>query len=301
MAASAEQMSQVGDLRLCNETFSAPEPSTDPILLVSGLGSHMINYESDFCGQLAAMGHDVIRFDNRDVGQSTHFDDEVDIPTCVAAARAGEPVPSSYTLSDMAADAVGLLDALGIGKAHIAGCSMGGMIVQTMAIEHPERVASLCSIMSTTGERKVGQPTPEAAEALLAPPAADLDGAIAADRRAAETWGSPGLWNAEHRAEMTRQCWARELDATGTSRQLAAIWASGSRAEALAELDVATLVVHGDADTLIQPDGGERTAELIAGARLEIVGGMGHDRPKPLWPTLIDLIAGHAKAHPIAP
>ncbi len=185
-----------------------------------------------------------------------------------------------YTLSDMAGDGLGLLSALGIERAHVVGASMGGMIAQTMAIEHPQRVLTLTSMMSTTGEPEVGQATPEALEALLAPAATDREGYIAS----AESWM---LWHSRRYPELeeTRAIAAESYDRghypQGTSRQLAAMIASGSRAEGLARLRVATLVIHGQDDTLIAPSGGERTAELIPDARFVLIEDMGHDRP---WP-----------------
>ena len=170
------------------------------------------------------------------------------------------------------------------------GVSMGGMIAQAMAIEHPERVRSLTSIMSTTGDLDVGQPTAEASTVLLSPPPDDEDAAVAQNIRAAETWGSPDHLDEAWIEARTRRAWQRDHDARGIGRQLAAITASGSRTAALRDLDVAATVVHGDADTLVQPSGGERTAEAIPGAELVVVDGMGHDLPPPVWPNIVEAI-----------
>jgi pimeloyl-ACP methyl ester carboxylesterase len=199
-----------------------------------------------------------------------------------------------YTLSDMAADAVGLLDALGIDRAHVVGASMGGMIVQHMAIEHPARVRSLVSVMSMPGEPEVGQPTPEAAAALLAPPPTERQAYI----DASVNWM---VWHSKkHRDEArTREQAAADYDRSfypdGAPRQLAAIYASGRRTEGLSQLDVPTLVIHGRDDTLITPSGGFRTAELVPGADLLYVADMGHDLPEPLWPFFVDVVVAHTR------
>ncbi|HKA04257.1 MAG TPA: alpha/beta hydrolase [Acidimicrobiales bacterium] len=275
------------------ETFGSP---TDPaLLLVMGLGGQLIAWEDAFCRRLADTGRYVVRYDNRDVGLSTHFDDaDIDLGTVLASALAGGPRPPvPYTLSDMAADAVGLLDALHVERAHIVGASMGGMIVQTMAIEHPERVLTMTSIMSTTGEEGVGQPSPEAIQVLLSPPPADraeaIDGAV-------EGWkmiGSPRYIDEERVRQRAAEAFDRSFYPAGTNRQLAAVVASGSRADGLRRLRIPTLVIHGRADSLIQLSGGERTAELVPGANLLVMNDMGHDLPEPLWPLVVDAIASH--------
>jgi len=200
----------------------------------------------------------------------------------------------AYTLSDMAADGIGVLDHLGIDRAHIAGVSMGGMIVQTMAIEHPDRVASLTSIMSSTGDPRVGAPTPEARDALLAPPPAEREAFIEASVRA-KVWQSKKYFDEGEVRSLAAAGFDRSFSPEGSKRQLAAIYASGDRSEALTALDVPTLVIHGRDDTLISPEGGFRTAELIPGARLLFVSDMGHDLPKPLWPELVEAIGGNVR------
>ncbi|MGD9997178.1 MAG: alpha/beta fold hydrolase [Ilumatobacteraceae bacterium] len=271
-------------------------PADPALLLIMGFTAQMTLWQDGFCKMLADQGLFVIRFDNRDCGLSTKLDGvAVELDKVIGAALSGQPVPPvPYTLSDMAADAVGLLDALGIEHAHIMGASMGGMIAQTVAIEHPARTASLTSIMSMPGEPEVGQPSPEAAAALLAPPPTERQAYI----DASPSWM---VWQSKkYRDEdLTRRQAAADYDRSfypeGAPRQLAAIYASGARTEGLAALDVPALVIHGMDDTLITPSGGFRTAELIPGSVLLYVADMGHDMPEPLWPFLVDVIAAHVR------
>jgi pimeloyl-ACP methyl ester carboxylesterase len=276
------------------DTFGA---SADPaLLLIMGFTAQMTAWPDEFCKRLADGGLFVIRFDNRDCGLSTKLDGvQVDLGPIITAALSGQPTPPApYTLSDMAADAVGLLDSLGIERAHVLGASMGGMIAQTVAIEHPRRVISLISVMSMTGEPGVGQPTPESAAALLAPPPLERQAYI----DASTSWM---IWQSKKYRDETlaRQAAAAGYDRMfypeGANRQLAAIYVSGPRTEGLAALKVPTLVIHGRDDTLITPSGGMRTAELIDGAHLLLVADMGHDMPEPLWPVLVDAIISHAR------
>lgn len=274
----------------------------DPaILMVMGFGSQLVAWPREFCARLAESGRFVISFDNRDCGLSTKLDgvpsrvQEVQLAAASGDfARAGELAP--YTLRDMADDGFGLLSALGIESAHLVGASMGGMIAQTMAITQPQRVLTLTSMMSTTGEPHVGQPTPEALAALLAPAPSDRDGYI----ESAASWL---LWHSQRYPELeeTRAIAAESYDRChypeGTGRQLAAMLASGTREQGLRELTVPTLVIHGLDDTLIAPSGGERTAELVPNAEILLLADMGHDRPKPLWPALCDAILAHTVDH----
>jgi pimeloyl-ACP methyl ester carboxylesterase len=280
-------------IELCYETFGEPDDPT--MLLVMGLGSQMIQWPDDFCAALAERGHQVVRFDNRDTGESTRFDGE-DSPS-VRAAIGGGDVAVPYLLADMADDAVGLLDHLGVDHAHVLGVSMGGMIAQTIAIRHPRRVASLTSVMSTTGDPDVGSPTSEAMRALMAPPPASREAYQDAAVHHAHVWGSPGLFDAERLRDTAGRAWDRGYDPGGTARQMLAILSSGSRSADLARLSVPTLVIHGTADTLVQPSGGERTAEVIPDAKLLVIEGMGHDVPPPLWPQIIDAVTAHAAEH----
>jgi len=268
---------------------------SDPtLLLIMGYTAQMVQWEPDFCNMFVERGLHVVRFDNRDCGLSTRLDGvTVDVDKVVAAALMEEPVPPvPYTLSHMAFDAVKLLDHLGIESAHVLGASMGGMIAQTIAIEHPTRVKTLISVMSQPGDPTVGQPTPEAAAALLTPPPTSRDEYIAHS----VNWQ---IWHSKkYRSnELSYAAAARDYDRgfypEGAPRQLAAIYASGSRVDRLAQMTIPTLVIHGNDDTLITPSGGIRTAEVIPGARLLLVDDMGHDMPRPLWPTLVDEVVGH--------
>ncbi len=290
------------DLFLEYETFGSRDDP--PLLLIMGFGTQLIGWPRGFCQYLADGGRYVIAYDNRDCGLSTHFDGTpAAVEEILAAASFGEferaRSLAPYTLSDMASDAAGLLDALGIERAHVLGASMGGMIAQTLAIEHPDRVLTLTSMMSSTGEPEYGQSNPEALEALLAPAPTDRDGYIASS----ESWL---LWRSkrypaldEVRA-MAAEAYDRGLYPEGTSRQLAAMIASGSRADGLRVLQVPTLVIHGLDDTLITPSGGERTAELVPDARLVLIPDMGHDRPRPLWPAICGPILEHTLSTPVS-
>jgi pimeloyl-ACP methyl ester carboxylesterase len=283
-------------IEICYDTLGDPGDPT--VLLVMGLGCQMIHWDPGLCGLIAERGFHVVRYDNRDMGGSTRFDEPVEIPAVLQAIGAGETPAVPYLLSDMADDAVSLLDHLGIDRAHVFGVSMGGMIAQTIAIEHPERVRTLTSVMSTTGDGDVGAPTADAMRALLRPPPQTSeqyqDSAVAN----AALWGSPGLYDVEDIRRLHVDAWDRGYDPAGTARQLAAILASGSRSARLATLDVPTLVIHGTDDNLIQPSGGERTAEVIPDAKLLVIDGMGHDLARPLWPRLVDAFASHAAEHP---
>jgi pimeloyl-ACP methyl ester carboxylesterase len=250
---------------------------------VNGLGSQCINYPEAWCEMFVDRGFRVVRFDNRDVGLSTSFDD-------APLGERGE----AYLLDDMARDALAVLDAVGAATAHVMGLSMGGMIGQLLAIHHPDRLASLTSVMSTTGEPEYGQASPEAAAALNRPPATDLESFVAGSIAGLRIWGSPEFADeARWRADAER-AFQRSFRPLGRKRQLAAIQASGSRADGLRTVTVPTLVLHGSADKLIDPSGGRRTAELVPGARFELIEGMGHDYPPQLWQRWVDLVAEHA-------
>jgi pimeloyl-ACP methyl ester carboxylesterase len=264
--------------------------AADPtLLLVMGLGAQLTAWPDRFCELLAGRGFHVVRYDNRDVGLSSKITDGP--RPDVVAAFAGDTSSASYTLEDMAADGMGLLDALGIDSAHVVGVSMGGMIAQTMAIGYPERVLTLCSIMSMTGHPEAEPPSVEAMAVLLRTPATTRDAAIEASVAASKVIGSPAYPTDE--AELRARAAAaydRCFNPPGIARQLLAIRASGDRTEALRTLDVPTVVIHGDADPLVRPSGGELTAKTIPGAELVIVPGMGHDLPEPLWDQVVDTI-----------
>jgi pimeloyl-ACP methyl ester carboxylesterase len=282
-------------IEICYDTFG--DPSAPPMLLVMGLGGQMISWEEEFCEALAARGYWVVRYDNRDIGLSTRFD-AAGVPDLMAMMQTmmqGQDIEAPYTLRDMADDAVGLLDALEIKSAHIVGVSMGGMIVQTMAIHHPDRVRTMTSIMSMTGDPDLPNPDPEVISLLVRPAPADRESYIASS---VETWkalGSPGFpFDEDLIRKRAGRAYDRGLCPEGTMRQLAAILASGSRKEALASVSVPTLVIHGDADPLVPVAGGIDTAEAIPGAELMIIEGMGHEIPVPVAPRVIDAIARHA-------
>ena len=288
---SDERFCDVGrGITLCYESFG--DPSDPPVLLVMGLATQMIAWHEDFCRQLADRGFYVVRFDNRDIGRSTHMG--------VAPPSTRELVrrrvrPEQYDLSDMAEDARGLLRELDIEPAHVVGASMGGMIGQTLAADHPEAVRSLTSIMSSTGNRWSGQPSLSIYKYLLRRPPTDREGYI---ERAAEIFGvigSPGFPRDDaYIRERAAHSFDRGYDIRGGGRQLGAIVASGDRTRKLGEITVPTLVIHGTEDKMIRPSGGKATADAIPGARLLMIEGMGHDLPRGAWPRLIEAIADHA-------
>jgi pimeloyl-ACP methyl ester carboxylesterase len=261
------------------------DPGAPPLLLIMGLGTQMLGWPDGFCDTLADRGMHVIRFDNRDIGLSTHITD-APAPD-VGAALTGDHSSASYKLSDMAGDTVGLLDALELPSAHVIGASMGGMIAQTVAIEHPGRVRSLTSIMSSTGDPSVGQATRPAMAALLSPPAASREQAIERTLAIVRVIGSPGFELDEPEIRRrTGLAYDRSNDPVGVARQLVAIAASGDRTAALRRVSVPTLVVHGADDPLVDVSGGQATARAIAGAELAVFDGMGHDLPYGLWAEL---------------
>lgn len=253
-------------------------PTGRPLLLIMGLGAQLIHWDEEFCELLAEQGHHVVRFDNRDAGLSTHFHD---------AGVPGPGAPAPYLLDDMADDAAALMDALGWPAAHVAGASMGGMIAQTLAIRHPGRVLSMTSIMSTPGP-DVAPPAEAAVSVLMAAPPPDRESVQA---QAVRTWsviGSPGYeLDRERITTMAGLAYDRCFDPAGTTRQLAAIMASGDRTERLAGVAVPTLVLHGEADLLVPVAGGHATAAAVPGARLVTYPGMGHDLPRPVWSDIV--------------
>ena len=263
----------VGDMDLAYTT--AGDPADPPVLLVAGLGAQLISWEDGFCQALVDRGLYAIRFDNRDAGLSSHL---------------GGAAPA-YGLADLAADAAGLIDALGLGSAHVVGASMGGMIVQLLAIEHPGRVRSLTSIMSTTGDPAVGEASDAAIAVLMAPPAGTRDGVLDGAVMANRVLGSPSYPMAadELRARAGR-AFDRAYDPAGFGRQLQACLTTPDRTEALRRLDLPALVVHGAADALIGVSGGRATAAAIPGSELLVLDGVGHELPEALWPVVVDRI-----------
>jgi pimeloyl-ACP methyl ester carboxylesterase len=279
------------------ETFG--DPADPPVLLIMGFGTQLLGWDEGFCQLLAAQGRYVIRYDNRDCGLSSRFDDHpVDLMQLIAAVTSGDLEQAlamrPYSLRDMAQDGVELLQELGIERAHVVGSTMGGMIAQKQAIEFPEHVLSLTSMMSSTGEPQYGASTPEAQHVLFAGRPSDRDGYITAAERDL-VWASRRYGDAGRLRDLAAASYDRAYYPSGSARQLAAMILDGSRADGLTDLDVPTLVIHGLDDTLIDPSGGRRTAELIPGAQLMLVEAMGHDRPPALWPLLVDAISRHTE------
>jgi pimeloyl-ACP methyl ester carboxylesterase len=269
-------MTANGAVSLFYETFGA---QTDPVLLlVNGLGSQCINFKVEFCHKFVQSGFRVVRFDNRDVGLSSHLK--------------GGP---KYSIEDMADDGFAVLDAVGAPAAHIAGWSMGGMIVQAMAVKHPERVLSMTSVMSAPGPM-TGERDPEIVAAFSTPPATTRQEAAEQHLAGLRLWGSPACLDVDRITADAHAAFDRCWDPGGRARQAMAVQSSPSREAALGTLTVPALVVHGDADRLVPPEGGRATASAIPGARLEMIQGMGHDYPPQYWDRLVALITAHGKA-----
>ena len=273
------------------------DPKNPTLLWIMGFTAQLTAWHPDFLKMFADNGFHNVVFDNRDCGLSHKHDGvvvETDKVTMQAMMGEEVTVPVPYTLNDMADDAVGVLDHLGIEKAHVLGASMGGMIAQTVALRHGHRVLSLTSIMSVTGDLAYGTPTEEAMAALLAPPAPDRAAYVEGAKNWA-VWCSRKHFDLAEARERAASDYDRSFYPEGAHRQLAAIYASGDRSEALRTLDIPTLVIHGRDDTLLTPSGGERTAELVPGAVLLKLNDMGHDMPMPLWPVYRESIGGHAR------
>jgi pimeloyl-ACP methyl ester carboxylesterase len=297
LAHQPPQMIRTNGIDLCYEIFGNPD--AEPMLLIMGLGAQMIHWDDDFCRQLAARGFRVIRFDNRDIGKSAKLSGGKRL-TAIELLKLRFlkiPVAAPYKLSDMAQDVIGLMDALKIRIAHLVGASMGGMIAQEIAITFPERVRSLTSIMSTTGNPKVPPPTREASAMLMAPPTNTKEEYLA---RFAQTWKvlRVGSFPEDEALDRTRaeRTYERGLNPAGVGRQLRAILASGSRKQRLRSVKAPTLVIHGTVDPLVRPEGGKDTAASIPGAKLLMIEGMGHALPIPMWPQIIGAIDRHARA-----
>ncbi len=270
------------------------EVAGPPLLMIQGIGAQMIAWPDGFCETLGARGFRVIRFDNRDCGRSTWL---TDLGTqSVQKAFAKELPDPHYLLSDMAADAAGLLDALGLGEAHVAGASLGGFVAQTLAIEHPQRVRSLASIMSSSGSGRVGQPTPEALEVLMTRFPDDREGFAEAALVSRRVIGSTALGIDEPAVRETAiRSYDRGYNPEGTQRQLVASICSGDRTARLREVEAPTVVLHGEDDPLINVSGGIATAEAVPGAELITIPRWGHDLPRPLWDRIADGIRANAR------
>jgi pimeloyl-ACP methyl ester carboxylesterase len=265
-----------GAVELYYEAFG--DPANPTLLLINGLGSQCINYADEWCERFVAEGYHVVRFDNRDTGLSSKLDE------------------TEYGLADMANDAVAVLDAVGAAQAHVMGLSMGGMIVQRLAIDHPDRLLSVTSVMSRTGEDDYGQSSPEALAFLMAPPAKSRDEYIENHVKALRVYGSKPEWldddvSRERAAAAYDRCFCPQ----GVGRQMMAVMRDGSRADDLRKVTLPTLVLHGSRDTLIDPSGGRRTAELIPGARYVEIEGMGHDYPPAVWDQWVSTWSSFAR------
>jgi len=293
----AEEHCTVGDVEICFETFG--DPADPAMLLIMGLGTQMLAWHEDFCEQLAARGFFVIRHDNRDIGRSSRLKQLGTPPLWKIVRRDRHP---GYSLADMAADSVGVLDHLGIRRAHVVGASMGGMIAQTIAIRFPHRVLSLVSIMSNTGSFWTGQPAMGMYALLLRPAPKDRDAYIQHGVELFTKIGGSGYApDIEDLRDIAARSFDRGSDAAGPLRQLHAIVADRNREQQLRRLRVPTTVIHGADDRLVRPSGGRATAKAIPGARLVEIAGMGHGLPRGAWPTILDAIAenaGRAAAEP---
>ncbi|MGN6783269.1 MAG: alpha/beta fold hydrolase [Marmoricola sp.] len=288
---SGELRAPVGTgVELCYQTYRPPSGDGDPLVLVMGLSAPMTWWDDDLCRRLAVAGFEVVRFDNRDVGRSDRMPGRVRRSDLVRAFL-GRSRTAPYALSDLAADLAGLLDHLGFQRAHVVGVSMGGMIVQTLAVEHPDRVASLVSIMSTTGRRSVGWQHPALLPRLLARRARTREAYVETSVLMGRMFGSPGYPEDPDAArERARETWDRGVSASGVLRQMMAILTQPDRTRALRSLRVPAAVVHGTADRMVHVSGGRATAAAIPGAELVLVDGMGHDLPRELHPVFVDVI-----------
>jgi pimeloyl-ACP methyl ester carboxylesterase len=285
-----ERFAEVGEIELCYEEFGSPDG--EPMLLIMGLATQMIAWHEEFCGELADRGFRVIRYDNRDVGRSTRLESE-EVPG-TAAMMLGLGTPA-YTLSDLAGDASGLLDHLGIDRAHVVGASMGGMIAQTLAIERPGRVRSLASIMSGTGTRWSRMPRLRALGTLLRAAPSDREGFVEHTVKTFEVIGSPGFETDEERLrEVGGMSFDRGRYPQGIARQMHAVTTSPSRERMLRRLRVPTTVIHGDKDPLVRFAAGKATARAVPDATLHVIEGMGHDLPRGAWPRIVEAIADNA-------
>lgn len=277
-------------IQIAYECFG--DPDKPPVLLIMGVGGQMIAWHEGLIEQLVNKGLYVTRFDNRDVGLSTHLNDAPmsDLP----AALSGDLISVSYTFSDMAADTVGLIDSLDLKKVHVVGASMGGFIAQTIAIEYSQRVRSLTSIMSTTGDMSVGQPCPDSMEIFKLSPPTNRDDAMDNSVAALQIVGSPGFPVDEEETRIRAGlAYDRSYDSIGILRQAAASVASGDRTAKLRAIHLPTLVIHGADDKMCNVSGGEAAANAISDAKFELIDGMGNNLPRELWPKLVSLIAEH--------
>lgn len=290
-----EDFAEVNGLSICWDSFGkAKDPA---VILIAGMGTQMIGWDDEFCARLAARGFRVIRFDNRDVGRSSRLDHVglPDVNRAMTRAWLNLPVSAPYLLNDMATDVVGLMDGLGIRKAHVVGASMGGTIAQAMAIRHPERMLSMTSIMSTTGDPDLPRPVTSVVQAVMRPMPQNLEGYV---EQYADTYRKlrVGRFSEEEPRDLDRAVrnHSRGLSPGGSARHMVAILASGSRRRALRSVFVPTLIIHGEIDPLVPLAAGIDTAKSIPGAELMVLENMGHSMPRRLWPRMIDGIASIA-------
>ena len=288
----AEQIARVGDIDICYESFGSPRDRA--MLLVMGLGTQMVAWPVGLCQELAGRGYFVIRYDNRDSGRSTHMRHLR--PPTIRQLLVRDKRAARYSLADMAADGIGLLDHLGIERAHVVGASMGGMIAQTMAARHPDRVLSLASLMSNTGHWWRGTPGLRVYPIFIRRPARDREGAI---ESAVSTFRLIGSREFPFDEGETRRAAAlsyeRGYDPAGSGRQLAAIIAAGDRTAELRRITAPTVVIHGTRDRMVRPSGGRATAAAIRGSKLVMIKGMGHDLPRGAWDRMVDAIVENAR------
>jgi pimeloyl-ACP methyl ester carboxylesterase len=286
-----EQLAPANGIELAYQEMG--DPDGEPLLLVMGLATQMLAWDEGFCGMLVDRGFRVVRFDNRDIGRSTKIE-SAGVPSRIDM-MSGRGATAPYLLRDMAADTIGLMDHLDIDSAHVVGASMGGMIVQSLAIEHRDRLRSMVSIMSTTGSRWTGLPSWKAMGVLLSRPPKNREAAIERTIKTFSVIGSPGYPLDEERLrDVAGRSYDRGHSTAGVLRQLHAITASGDRTRALRRVDLPVTVIHGSRDQLVRPAGGRATARAIPGAHLKLIDGMGHDLPRDLWPTFVDEIANTA-------
>ena len=295
IAHSPEQFAKANGIELCYDTFG--DRKDPPLLLIMGLGAQMILWDDGFCTALAARGFYVIRFDNRDIGRSTKIAGEAPpLPKLLEQAQTGKPIEAPYTLRDMAADAVGLMDALGISRAHVVGASMGAAITQELAINFADRLLTATCIMGTSGDPRLPPPTQEAMAVLMTPTPLDRDAYM---ERFLWTWrvlrGSAFPEDEARERARAERIFARGINPPGVARQLAAIFASGDRSAALPKVRVPMLVIHGTADPLVPVEGGRAIAAGVPGARLVEIEGMGHALPPAVWDEVVEEVEKHAR------
>lgn len=286
----------IGSIQLEFETFGDPE--NPALVLIMGLAMQMIAWPDEVCENWARLGFFVVRFDNRDSGLSTKFDSS-GAPN-IFAGLMGDASTAAYSLADMGNDVVGLMDHLNIQRAHVVGVSMGGMIAQQAVIDHPERFLSMCCMMSSTGAKDVGQPSMEVVTALLEPAGTDREAAIAQALETSRVISSSKYFDRDKELELIKRSYDRNFCPDGVMRQLMAVVVSPDRTEALTNVSIPTLVIHGLADKLVDPSGGFATASAIPDSKILTFEGMAHEVPEALWGEISDAVLANIKrsTHP---